>query len=247
VEAVRKRRWWPLVRSTITDRLVPAAPARRWCTMDGAAPAVTPASSTTPGRPSNSRPMRRARTHRTHGEVIGVRAARDHAVLRPLPARPYVVAARHLRHVGKDCVVAFDANLYSVPARRVRPGQLVEIRATAATIALHATVPDADGNTPLATHARAVGRGARIVDPTHWDGLPDGHTRAVTTGEGPPASRSRPAPRPGSSAGPLQALLSGAAAAQVTVDRGPLSVYDQIAGTGPFIPASRTDLKDTSS
>jgi transposase len=61
-------------------------------------------------------PHRRARTHRTHGEVIGVRAARDHAALRPLPARPYVVADRHLRHVGKDCLVAYAGNLYSVPA-----------------------------------------------------------------------------------------------------------------------------------
>ncbi|WP_435866373.1 Mu transposase domain-containing protein, partial [Streptomyces wuyuanensis] len=35
-----------------------------------------------------------------------------------------------LRPVGKDCLVAFGSNLYSVPARRVRPRQLVEIRAT---------------------------------------------------------------------------------------------------------------------
>ncbi|MGW9452914.1 Mu transposase domain-containing protein [Streptomyces sp. NPDC055632] len=68
-------------------------------------------------------PMRRARTHRihrthrTHGEVIGARTARDHAALRPLPPDPYVVADRHLRHVGKDCLAAFDSNLYSVPAR----------------------------------------------------------------------------------------------------------------------------------
>jgi hypothetical protein len=181
-------------------------------------------------------PLRRSRTHRTHGEVIGVRAARDHAALRPLPARPYVVAARHLRHVGKDCLVAFDANLYSVPARRVRPRQLVEVRASAATITVHSTVPDAEGNTLLATHPRAVGRGARIVDPAHWHGLPDGHTRQVITST-PPA---RSAPRQVVSGSPLQALLNRAAAAQVTVDRRPLSVYDQIAGTGPFLPTSRT-------
>lgn len=29
-------------------------------------------------------------------------------------------AVRHLRHVGKDCLVAFDANLHSVLTRRVR-------------------------------------------------------------------------------------------------------------------------------
>jgi hypothetical protein len=37
-------------------------------------------------------PIRRARVHRTHGEVIGVRARRDHAALRPLPRQPYAVA-----------------------------------------------------------------------------------------------------------------------------------------------------------
>ena len=126
-------------------------------------------------------PVRRRTTHRTHGEVIGVRAQRDHAALRPLPVRPYVVADRHLRQVGKDCLVAFEANLYSVPAERVFHRQLVEVRASAATISLHATVPDEHGVSLLAVHPRSVGRGARVVDPGHWTALPDGHTRATTT------------------------------------------------------------------
>src|SRR4051794_16834300 len=173
-------------------------------------------------------PQRRGLRHRTHGEIIGVRAIRDHAALRPIPARPYVVADRHLRHVGKDCLVAYAGNLYSVPARKVRHRQLVEIHATAATITIHATIADLDGSTLLATHQRAVGRGARIVDETHWDGLPDGHTRAVTTGEPVhplPVSRRQP----GGGRGPLQDLLTRAPAAQVTVEARPLSVYDQIA------------------
>jgi transposase len=37
-------------------------------------------------------PQRRARTHATHHEVIGHRAARDHAALKPLPPTPYPVA-----------------------------------------------------------------------------------------------------------------------------------------------------------
>jgi transposase len=184
-------------------------------------------------------PLRRARVHRTHREVIAERAARDHAALRPIPSRPYVVADRYLRHVGKDCLVAFDANLYSVPARRIRARQLVEVRATAATVELHSTVPGLDGSTLLAVHPRAVGRGVRVVDPSHWDGLPDGHTRAVTTGEIPPQPRPRAVP----GGGPLQALLNRAAAAQVVVDRRPLSVYDQLAGTSPF--TARTDAKDS--
>lgn len=70
-------------------------------------------------------PIRRGQVHRTHGEVIGVRARRDHAALRPLPEHPYLVADRHLRRVGKDCLVSFAASVYSIPARQVRPGQTV--------------------------------------------------------------------------------------------------------------------------
>lgn len=183
-------------------------------------------------------PLRRAKVHGTHGEVIGHRAVRDHMALRPLPATPYVVTQRHLRHVGKDCLVAFDANLYSVPARKVRPRQLVEVRATKSQVSLHSTVPDTGGQTLLAVHPRAVGRGARIVDETHWDGLPTGAGRRVTTGD------ALPSPRRGqpskTEAGPLQALLNRAAAANVEVGRRPLSVYDELTGTRPFTANSST-------
>jgi transposase len=183
-------------------------------------------------------PIRRATTHRTHGEVIGVRARRDHAALRALPAKPYLVADRHLRHVGKDCLVAFEANLYSVPAVAVFHRQLVEVRASSATVSIHATVPDAGGITLLAVHPRATGRGTRVVDPAHWNGLPDGHTRAVTTSheqhsdpgdELATARRRREQP-----AGTLRFLLARADAAEVEVGRRPLSIYDQLTGTGPF-------------
>ena len=52
-------------------------------------------------------PIRRTQVHRTHGEVIAVRAEADRAELQLLPERPYVVAEKHLRRVGKDCLVAF--------------------------------------------------------------------------------------------------------------------------------------------
>ncbi|MGR6914365.1 IS21 family transposase [[Actinomadura] parvosata] len=184
-------------------------------------------------------PIRRRTTHRTHGEVIGVRARRDHAALRPIPAKPYLVSDRHLRHVGKDCLVAFEGNLYSVPAAAVFHRQLVEVRASAAAVSIHATVADASGVTLLAVHPRTSGRGRRIVDPAHWDGLPDGHTRAVTTShesipdpagdELAAARRRREQP-----AGTLRFLLARADAADVEVGRRPLSIYDQITGTGPF-------------
>ncbi|MEW2043568.1 IS21 family transposase [Streptomyces sp. NPDC005529] len=177
-------------------------------------------------------PLRRAKVHGTHGEVIGHRAVRDQVALRPLPRTPYVVSQRHLRHVGKDCLVAFDANLYSVPARKVRPRQLVEIRATKSQVMLHSTTPDASGATLLAMHPRAVGRGARIVDEKHWDGLPRGDNRRVTTGDVPSQPRNRDAP--GIGAGPLGALLNRAAATRIEVGRRPLSVYDELTGTRPF-------------
>jgi hypothetical protein len=71
-------------------------------------------------------PQRRAQTHRTHGEVIAVRAQRDRAALGPLPDLPYVVCDRHTRRVGKDALVSFAASHYSVPWRKVRPGGRVD-------------------------------------------------------------------------------------------------------------------------
>ncbi|MGO4754793.1 integrase core domain protein, partial [Streptomyces sp. 2MCAF27] len=167
--------------------------------------------------------------------VIGLRAVRDHMALRPLPQTPYVVTQRHLRPVGKDCLVAFAGNLYSVPARKVRPRQLIEVRATKSQIMLHSTIADADGSTLLASHPRAVGKGVRVVDEEHWDGLPDGRNRRVSTGDIVPSPRHE-APL-GEEAGPLQALLTRAAAASIKVGRRPLSVYDELTGTRPFTTA----------
>nr|WSX54082.1 IS21 family transposase [Streptomyces sp. NBC_00974] len=187
-------------------------------------------------------PMRRAKVHGTHGEVIGLRAVRDHVALRPLPQTPYVVTQRHLRYVGKDCLVAFDANLYSVPARKVRPRQLVEVRATKSQIMLHATAPNHSGETLLATHPRAVGRGARIVDEKHWDGLPTGSGRRVTAGDGSSPRNRRQ--NTGPESGPLAALLNRTAVPQVEVGRRPLSVYDELTGTRPF--TTKPSTRETS-
>jgi hypothetical protein len=74
-------------------------------------------------------PTRRGQIHRTYGEVIAVRGDADRAALAALPAVPYLVADRHLRRVGKDCLVSFEASLYSLPATAVRAGQRVEVRA----------------------------------------------------------------------------------------------------------------------
>ncbi|MGW1729069.1 Mu transposase domain-containing protein [Streptomyces sp. NPDC002306] len=162
----------------------------------------------------------------------------DQALLRPLPTTAYLVTQRHLRHVGKDCLVAFDANLYSVPARKIRPRQLVEVRATKSQVTLHSINAEGNGQTLLAVHPRAVGRGARVVDETHREGLPTGSGRRVTTGDDLPSPRrGRPL---GAADGPLQALLNRAAAAHVEVGRRPLSVYDELTGTRPFTTNAAT-------
>lgn len=116
-------------------------------------------------------PLRRAQVHRTHGAVIALRAAADRAALLPLPARSYAVCERHLRVVGKDALVSFEASLYSVPWTLVRPRQRLELRVTPEAVAIWSL-----GAEPalLARHARAQARGSWIVDEAHWDGLPGG-------------------------------------------------------------------------
>jgi transposase len=174
-------------------------------------------------------PVRRGQVHRTHGQVIGERAVADRAALTPLPAIPYLVADQHIRRVGKDCLVSFEASLYSVPAARVRAGQYVQLRVTPAVVAIYAL--PGDGGGLLAAHPRATRRGSWVTDPAHWDGLPDGHTRAVTPG-GPAAPRRQQA-----QPGPLSALLAGQAVAAIPVARRPLADYDAAAGAAA-LPAA---------
>jgi hypothetical protein len=160
--------------------------------------------------------IRLTQVHRTHGEVIGVRAARDRAALGRLPTAPFLVTDAHLRRVGKDCLVSFEASLYSVPAKQIRAGKRVELRVAAAQITIHAL----DG-TLLASHVRASVRGSWVIDPSHYDGLPDGHTRATVI-EFPHRDTTSTAPSsPGVADRPLAALLAAHRAAATPVARRP--------------------------
>jgi transposase len=114
---------------------------------------------------------RRAQVHRTHGQVISVRAAVDRAALGPLGATDYVVCERHLRSVAKDCLVSFEGSCYSVPWKMVRRPMRVELRVTSNEVAIFRVSPD--GNL-MATHPRAGSRGSWVITEAHWEGLPDG-------------------------------------------------------------------------
>ena len=178
-------------------------------------------------------PIRRAQVHRNHGQVISVRAVADRAALSPLPERPYLVTDKHLRRVGKDALISFEASCYSVPARLVRPGQRVQVQVQpdpagsgTGVITIHAL--DGDGDRWLASHPRAIRRGSWVVDQTHWDGLPDGHTRAVVVEPPPGPAPTPPGTQPGPD--PLAALQAAHHAASVTVARRPLSDYQAAAG-----------------
>ena len=161
--------------------------------------------------------IRVGQVHRTHGEVIGIRAGRDRAALAPLPPAPYLVGDSHLRRVGKDCLISFDASLYSLPARRIRAGQSVEVRVAATSVTIHAL----DG-TLLAGHPRATVRGSWVIDSAHYDGLPDGHTRATVI----ELPRREPlSPRPAAGGQPLAALLLQRRLAAVDVAARPLADY----------------------
>jgi transposase len=169
---------------------------------------------------------RRAQVHRTHGEVIAVRAERDRAALSPLPTQPYLVCERHTRRVAKDCLISFQASCYSVPWRAVRPGVRVELRVTPSEVAIWSL-----GRQPqlLATHPRATYRGTWQVDQTHWDGLPgSSQPRPACTGD------CELAPAPASEPGQLTlGELAGWAqtpAARVPVARRTLATYDLAGG-----------------
>ena len=104
----------------------------------------------------------------------------------------------------------------------------MHVRAGDAQVTIHAL--PADGGSLLAVHDRARKRGSYVVDQAHWDGLPDGHTRAVTAGghDGPgPAQGPCGLPDPGG----LGMLLAAHPDAAAPVARLPLSDYEP--GTRP--------------
>jgi transposase len=105
------------------------------------------------------------RRHGTTREAPRLRFDRDErALLRPLPVRALPRREQRLRRrVATDAFVDIDTVRYSVPHRLVRDHVDVVIDEHTVTI-LH-------GSIVIATHARSTEPFARVVDPTHYEGL----------------------------------------------------------------------------
>jgi transposase len=119
------------------------------------------------------------RRHGTTREAPMVRFERDErAALRALPLRALPRREQRLRRrVATDAFVDVDTVRYSVPHRLVRDHVDVVLHEQTVTI-FH-------GPTVVATHARSTEPFARIVDPTHYDGL---WRRPIADPETPPAA-----------------------------------------------------------
>jgi transposase len=105
------------------------------------------------------------RRHGTTREAPRVRFERDErAALRPLPVRALPRREQRLRRrVATDAFVDVDTVRYSVPHRLVRDQVDVVLDEQTVTI-FH-------GPTVVATHPRSSEPFARVVDPTHYEGL----------------------------------------------------------------------------
>ena len=91
-----------------------------------------------------------------------LRAEADRAALRALPSLPYLVSERHIRTVGKDALLSFEASLDSVPWTLVRPRQRLELRLGPGETAIYTLSyePRLPPSHPRArTRGSSVGRG----------------------------------------------------------------------------------------
>ena len=110
-----------------------------------------------------------------------VRFERDErAALRPLPVRARPRCEQRLRRrVATDAFVDIDTVRNSVPHRLVRDHVDVVVDERSVTI-FH-------GPRVVATHTRSTEPFARVVDPTHYDGLCAGRPSTLTRLQRPPS------------------------------------------------------------
>lgn len=84
--------------------------------------------------------------------------------LKPLNPIPFEQVDRHSRKVSTDCLVSFEASWYSVPFPFI--GQTVQIQDER-----NGKIRIYSGETLIAEHVKATGKGEVIIDKKHFEGL----------------------------------------------------------------------------
>jgi transposase len=104
------------------------------------------------------------RIHGTTREKPEVRFEQEKDKLISLPEKRFRVVATQTRTSTRDCLISYEGNYYSVPGEHAcRRGLRVEVSAEEVTI-YH-------GEQHIARHALCRGKGHRIIDPKHLEGL----------------------------------------------------------------------------
>jgi transposase len=104
---------------------------------------------------------------RTHAETRAVpfeRLKQERAQLLPLSLLPYDTARVESRHVGKDCFLSYGGNRYSVPFHYVDKSVTIRDHEDGRLLIY-------DRDELIAEHRRNPGRGQRIVNPAHTQGI----------------------------------------------------------------------------
>lgn len=142
-------------------------------------------------------------THSTTHQAPLLRLELERNYLCALPPRPYSYTVTHNRTASRDLMVSFEGSKYSVPQRFA--AKKVRVKATPAEVLIFS----GEGALIASHKRRPKGAGATVMDPDHYQGLP-GADLAFSHLER------------------LQAL----GLSPFTVERRPLSVYEEVAHGG---------------
>lgn len=103
------------------------------------------------------------RVHGTTREVPFARLVSERSALRPLAGPAFDTSVVELRRVHKDCTFSFGGNYYSAPHSLV--GQRVTLQVDETQLRILAA------GQVQAAHSLHHGRGQRIIDPRHYEGI----------------------------------------------------------------------------
>lgn len=104
------------------------------------------------------------RVHGTTGAIPFERLGQEH--LQVLPAQRFDTSLKVERYASRDCLVSYDGNFYSVPARWANTMLLVKETESREVLILNGL------GELVAQHPKQPGRHKRVMVPAHYGGLP---------------------------------------------------------------------------